>query len=87
MPFRANRVVREAGLYASVSKVRKQLAYADRKGFSIALLVMDPESFVVRDMRRSEQVDVPTAAAAIEAVKHLVARRAESALAEESPTR
>ncbi|HAH05222.1 MAG TPA: hypothetical protein DCM05_01655 [Elusimicrobia bacterium] len=40
--------------------VGKQLAYAGKKGLPVAVMVMDEQSIVVRDLLKSEQKDVPT---------------------------
>ena len=65
--------LRRAGLrvdlYSGKPKVKNQLAYADRKGFKVALLVMDESSFVVRDMASSEQSDISSLAEAVAQAK------------------
>ena len=63
-----------ADLYMGSQRIGGQLAYANRKGIPVALMVMDTESFVVRDMRGGVQQDLRDAPAAIAELEQLRAR-------------
>lgn len=55
--------------------VGKQLAYAGKKGLPVAVVVMDQESIVVRDLLKSEQKDVPTLEEALDSAAALLHAR------------
>jgi len=64
------KALRQSGVAVDVfsgsGSVRRQLAYASRKGLQFAILAMGPNSFVIKDLDSGAQVDAPTVDSAVE---------------------
>lgn len=47
-------------LFSGDGPIRKQLSYANRKGFEVAVLVMDEGAYVVKNLHKGSQTEVPS---------------------------